>query len=404
MSMNPEHKQRTKMAQLDLSLERQEDQIQVQQVVQAPQEEVQQERRLDQDVQALQTESVSTVSGPLFSSSKTFDPGEANSQRQQNPEQIERSKKKAGRKAAAADQAKADAVANQRVIARRQEYNTLATVARTQFGMITAYPEHVVAALILESDDRIFSDRYKEEERVDVTGYLRRKNEKKFAKESAIAPSAKLQSSASKDVENLCNNMYRDLLLEGDTSVPEELSLYKDAFYFGNLCGEDILKGLVQSAKKLKETVSTNPPPERVQALEDLTKQYQQLSNALLEIKNLGANDSVQVIAYLKQLKAYEMARRQITDEITNPYHPYRMEMLRILDLKTLDLRAIIQKALKDMQTMNGTVGTPAGVAKTELIHRLAELRRQMPPEGGTPEQEAALRSQANEIFRTFHY
>ena len=383
MSMNV-HQTKTKKQQatseyLNHSLEQREEGVQGQQQEMRQDAEIQ-EQRLTQDVQALRMEDVEVLDGPLFQAEPTFARKDTNISRQRDPAQIERSKKKAGRKEAAADQARSDQVARQKLSDRV-----------TQLQQQRDDPDAILEQTLI-TEELLLNGTL--EERVDVTGHYRRKNAEKYAKSNSNGSS--MRKAAMKDVENLVNNLRKDIVLEGECSFPEEVIEFTDAFYCANLYSEAVLEQKTRALRAMRIDGRSTP-----QDIEAFAEQRKKVEMTALLLKGIGSNFCMPGTQLTRQIRACQMARRQILDEGTTPYH---MLMIRILDQQIAAKQAEYQKQVRDMRTINGTVGTPKGDAQLRLIHQLADIRRQMKGEQVTEEEKENLKDEAYRLIDQFNY
>ena len=379
MNLNQTKKQQAEAEHLDHSLEQREEVAQGQQQEMRQDTEIQ-EQRLTQDVQALRMEDVEILDGPLFQAEPTFTRKETSISRQRDPAQMERSKKKAGRKEAAEDQARSDQIARQKLSNRI-----------TQLQQQRDNPDAILEQTLI-TEELLLNGTL--EERVDVTGYYRRKNVEKYAKSNPNGNS--VRKAAMKDVENLVNNLRKDIVLEGECGFPEEVIEFTDAFYCANLYSEAVLEQKTRALRAMHIDGRSTP-----QDIEAFAEQRKKVEMTALLLKGIGSNFCMPGTQITRQIRACQMARRQILDEGTTPYH---MLMIRILDQQIAAKQAEYHKQIRDMRTINGTVGTPKGDAQLKLIRQLTDLRRQMKGENVTEEEKEALKDEAYRLIDQFNY
>lgn len=382
MSMNPEQKQKQRVESGPIHRsEEQQDLVQEREAHLEGQEAAQQEQQLAQDVQALRMEDVEVIDGPLLHAEPTFARKEASIYRQRDAGQIERSRKKAGRKEAAADQAQSDQAA-QRKLSSRQ----------IQLQMQRDNPDAILEQTLI-TEELLLSENNLEE-RVDVTGHLRRKNAEKYADSKSVG--IFMRRAAQKDVENLVNNLRKDIILEGEFIIPEEVVLYTDAFYFSNLYCESVLRQKTMALRAMEADGRSTP-----QDIEALSEQKKKVEMTALLLKSMGSNFCIPGIQLARQIRACQLARRQILDEGTTPYH---MLMVHILDQQIAAKQEEYRQQVHKMNTLSNTINTPKGTAQMDLIRRLADLKRQVKRDNITEEEQEELKDQAYHLIDTFDY
>lgn len=253
------------------------------------------------------------------------------------------------------------------------------------------------------------------DERKDVNGEERRRNERRFSKTPRWDPIAR--SAAKADLDNLTNNLRRDICLEGDDTLPEVLSDCEAAYYFtnrfGNRTGEQMHDAMKADEDRLKAiragTVGTfETEEEKEQACRELEEriertheQKKKLDQFVLYQKSSASNFGVTAMGKLQNLRTLRLAKQQILDEGHSPYH---MLMVSMLDEEIDMWQAEYDRDIQNILTCQNRLGTPRGQAQIAAQKELARIRRAMLVPGVTPEQLAALTEEGRNVFRNYNY
>ena len=229
--------------------------------------------------------------------------------------------------------------------------------------------------------------------RQDVTGYMRRQNETKYAKRGS--ENQKMRKTAQADVDNLVNNLRRDIALEGDTSLLADTTEYTDAFYFSQLFGEDTIKERTLKLQQMKKNTDKYSDEEIAASKTELGK----AQDMVLFLKNYGSTYSIRMVQISKAIRAHQLARQQIADEGNSAYN--RM-MLEILDTKIQGLQKDYDTFLAGMRTGSGSAGTAKGAAHLAIQKELAGLRKEMKENDGDERVKNESLDKARDLFQHF--
>lgn len=242
-------------------------------------------------------------------------------------------------------------------------------------------PDNIVQRSILEAEIGCYGDIQKlKEQRTDTNGAIRRKNEARYAKKSAVTPEDHF--GAEEDADNLVENLRRDICLEGKTKVPDNMLEYTDAFYFVSKFGNDIGKEVTIDLKKRKEAGTITDEEYAAKKLK-----LKKLEQYLMTQKSYGSNFTAAILVKAGDIRARRLAVQQIRNEGDSPYH---QEMIQYLEQEIAILEAKYRDLEHWMATYNETMDTPRSQAQAEMQRRLAQLRRQMkalPPLPPLPEE-----------------
>lgn len=252
-------------------------------------------------------------------------------------------------------------------------------------------PGELVARTILEGESLRW---VKAPPREDLTGHQRFKNEKKF--KNAPADDPKAQQTAEKDVQNLVNNLRLDMTLEADTTIPQELREYTDAFYFTNQYGEKTIETMTKMHNRNKTAPGADP--EQLQEEKDAIKKLQQFTTIQ---KSYASNFVPNMCLIQRDIRARQLARQQIQE---GPRNAYQQRMLDILDREIGTMQAKYDALAQHLRTFNGKLGTPRGAAQLAMQSKLTDLRRAMLVPGVTEEEKERLEAQGRSLFFGYTY
>lgn len=326
-----------------------------------------------------ETEEFVELNIPLLHADTVFQKKTSNLYRQQDQEKIRESSKKLGRKKAAADQLSSDQGQ------KKELYRRLNDAAKEKSDS-----DRIVETAILTNNVSWLD---KAPPREDVTGYARRKNERSFANS---AESEKAQRSARKDVDNLVNNLLHDVSLESDTSIPESLMEYVDAYYFTQKYGEKTKKKMEMVHRAAKRSGMLTEAQ-----IEEEKKILAKLGQFTTIQKSYGSNFVPNMCGKLQEIRAHKLARQQILDEGNSAYH---QKMVQLLDEAIAEKEREYDNYETNMRTFNGTIIRPRGAMQSEKQTELAQLRRSMMEPGLTDEQKAEIERRAEDIFYDYNY
>ncbi len=205
-------------------------------------------------------------------------------------------------------------------------------------------------------------------ERKDVNGVERRRNERRYAKYARINPFSR--SAAKEDVQNLVENIRRDLALEGDATVPENLQEYTDAYYFVHKFGNDIARDVTVEMKNAKKngTISEEEYQQRETRLA-------KLENFKMIQKSYASNFTPAMMMKAQDIRARKLARQHILDEGNSDYHQM---MVDLLDHEITQMEAEYKDLLHWLVTYNDTMDTYRSPAQAAMQKELAAIRREM--------------------------
>lgn len=229
--------------------------------------------------------------------------------------------------------------------------------------------------------------------REDVLGLTRRKNEQQYAKGSLLKFSVK--KAAKKDVDNLVNNLRRDLCME-DPTYPEDVADIIDAYYLTRKFGEGIKADKQRALKQMKAAGQATPAE-----IAAASEQYKKLEQMTTFHSSICFNTSFQLAEMFNDIKARQLARQQILDEGTNEYN---MQMVRILDREIAAAQEKYDAMLQQMRTANGSQNTPRGAAQLDSRAALAQITRQLKNPDITEEEKAQLEAHAQALFEGYDY
>jgi len=302
----------------------------------------------------------------------------ANYHRQRNARKIEESKTKSGRKQAAVDQESDDYKGKAEVLAAR------ARLMDPKDGC------ELVARDILSNEIVTYNNMPPRE---DVTGHDRRSNYKKFA--NVKPDNSRALKSAQKDVENLVNNLRRDLCLEVNASVPSELQVCVNAYYFTHIFGESAIKERVMARNEIKDKTS----PEYRQR----DQAVKQMSDFVLWQKANGSNYAITLTNDARNIRATELAIRQVKDE-SNASSTYHQMMIHLLEERLTPLQENYNSQIEKILTMQNMANTPKGSAFLTTQATLAQLQQEFMQEDATEATRLQIIGQAGDLFENFGY
>lgn len=295
-------------------------------------------------------------------------------------QELKESGKKSNRKRAAAEKKKDDMKRSNKL------YRRLGDLTGKSLT-----PGELVARTILEGESLRCE---KAPPREDLTGHQRFKNEKKF--KNAPQDDPKAQQAAEKDVQNLVNNLRLDMTLEADTTIPQELRGYTDAFYFTNQYGEKTIATMTKIHNRNKTAPGADP--EQIQAEKAAIKKLQQFTTIQ---KSYASNFVPNMCLKQRDIRARQLARQQIQE---GPRNAYQQRMLDILDRELETIQAQYNALAEYLRTFNGTLGRPRGAAQLVMQSNLAALRQAMLVPGVTEEEKERLEAQGRSLFFGYTY
>lgn len=336
------------------------------------------QRQLEDDILALHETEFKTPETELIPAEPVFSNQGANYYEQRDPARINESRKKSARKSAAARQDQSD-------LTRKGELQRKLNHLMTQKD-----PDSLLVRSVL--DDEI-GNLDRSPVRQDVTGYSRRQNETKYAKRASA--NQKMRKTAQADVDNLVNNLRRDISLEGDISLSGDTTEFTDAFYFSQLFGEEAIKERTLRLQQMNENQDKHSPEEIAASKTDLQK----VSEMVLFLKNCGSTYSVRMAWKSRVIRAHQLARQQIADEGDSVYNRV---MLEILDAKILELQNDYNATMRGLRTANNLAGTPRGDAYIAIQKELARLRKEMKENDGDERVKQETLDRARSLFQNF--
>lgn len=336
------------------------------------------QEQMKNDILTLRGTEFKTLETELVPAESVFSRQEANYYEQHDPARIRQSRSKSARKRAAEKQAQSDQT-------RKGELQRKLNQLMTQKD-----PDSLLARSVL-SDELGNLDH--SPVRQDVTGHLRRGHETKYAKRGS--ENQKMRETAQTDVNNLVNNLRRDISLEGDTSLLEDTTEYTDAFYFSQLFGEDTIKERTLELQQMKKDTDKYSNEEIAASKTELKK----VQDMVLFLKGYASNFSIQMVQKSRAIRAHRLARQQIADEGNSVYNQM---MLEILDAKILALQKDYDTFLADLRTASGNADTPKGAAHLAIQKELARLRKEMKENDGDERVKKESLDKARDLFRHF--
>ena len=255
----------------------------------------------------------------------------------------------------------------------------------------------LVARTVLQTEINERDNLLRVSPRQDLTGQERRRHEKHFGKATELTP--ELMAAAHADVQNLVRNLRLDLCLDGNDTLPPDLQLYADAYYFTYKYGNNSVNARKAAADKAFAEGRISEV-ERKACLQEITK----LEQFVLLQKSVGSNVSPMLNTKAKGLRARKLALRQIQDEGDSIYH---RQMIAILAQEIIKLSEDLKIDTDALRTCNNTQDTPRGQAFLETQADLARIRREMKALGESEEdkkRKEALEQEGQQILLDYTY
>lgn len=273
-------------------------------------------------------------------------------------------------------------------------YDQLQQRSRALMGMDIS-SDQLIERTMLEFE---LGDYQRLPKRVDIDGETRRKNTKWYRKSA----SGKLaMRSAQKDVENLYNNLRRDICLTGNTDIEDDqFQEYADAYYFTRKYGEKVLREKKLGAQA-PEVVLVHGSEKKIE--EGRKDRAEKLEQFLLIQKSYATNFMPSLVKMRNELKAWKLARKTVEDESGQP-SAYRQQMLQIINQKINEVEETYNNKRKDMRTYNGTEKSPRSRAQTQAQAELALLRREMKDLAEDDPKREELEQRGRKVFENYTY
>lgn len=336
------------------------------------------QEQMKNDISTLRGTEFKTLETELIPAEPFFSNQEANYYEQHDPARIRQSRSKSARRRAAEKQAQSDQT-------RKGELQRKLNQLMTQKD-----PDSLLARSVLSDE---LGKLNLSIVRQDVTGCMRRQNETKYAQRGS--ENQKMRKTAQADVDNLVNNLRRDIALEGDTSLLEDTTEYTDAFYFSQLFGEETIKERTLKLQQMKKDTDKYSNEEIAASKTELGK----AQDMVLFLKNYGSTYSIRMVQISKAIRAHQLARQQIADEGNSAYNQM---MLEILDAKIQGLQKDYDTFLAGLRTGSGSAGTAKGAAHLAIQKELARLRKEMKENDGDERVKKESLDKARDLFRHF--
>lgn len=336
------------------------------------------QRQMKNDILTLRETEFETTEKELIPAEPVFANQGANYYAQHDPAKINQSRTKAARKNAAAlqdqtDQTrKAELEGRQRKLIAQKDPDSL--LARSALTEELTNLDHAPA-------------------RQDVTGYARRQREMKYAQRGSA--NQRMRKTAQTDVDNLVNNLRRDISLEGDTSLLEDTTEYTDAFYFSHLFGEETIKERTIKLQQMKAHTDKYSPEEIAASKAELGK----VQDMVLFLKNYGSTYSITMLRKSRAIRAHRLARQQIADEGNSVYNRV---MLEILDAKILELQSDYDANIASLRAARSKASASQRDAHIAIQKELAMLRKVMKENDGDERVKKESMDKARDLFQNF--
>lgn len=344
---------------------------------------------LETNIHRLRDEEFVELNLPLVHADPVFRRGESSLFRQRNQGHAP-SGKKARQRAAQQQEAEQKAMDKERFAM----LNTQITGMRDN-----QEPDVIVKRTILGEEAGHYQHQLSE--RKDVNGVERRRNESRYARVTLFAHSA-----AKEDVKNLVENLRRDLCLEGESKIPENMREYTDAYYFVSKYGNEIAKEITIELRQMKGTISEEEYKAR-------HLQMDKLEDFKMIQKSYASNFTPTMIMKAQDIRARKLAKQQIQEEGSSAYHQM---MIRILDQEISELETEYDNLVHWMETYSDTMDTTRSRAQADMQKELARIRREMkkcdePVENETAEDVAkrqrmrdSLEQEGRALLKGFNY
>lgn len=342
----------------------------------APQPEIlEQERSLvleDSDFLQIETELVNAPS--MFRSEDVL-------HRQRDPRCIRTSAKKAARKEAAALQEERDNM-------RARVINGEILSMRTSNGIDA---DTLVRRSVLEAELTTYQNL---PARQDVTGHDRRANEAHYARAKKVTKG--MEDAAKRDVDNLVNNLRRDLALDGSDVLPDDLQQYADSYYFCYMHGE---KAIQSRRKQLTKAIDEGTITDKEK--QEQKGEIEKLEQFVLFQKFYGSNAAPAMRTELQSIRARKLALQQIKDEGSSLYH---QQMASLLEKEIHEMTVKYSYKILMMRTCNDTMYSNRTQMQLNTMQQLVDLRRRMKAPNVTNEKKEDLNKDAERIYAGYTY
>lgn len=336
------------------------------------------QRQMENDIQTLRETEFETMEKELIPAEPVFANQEANYYAQHDPAKINQSRTKAARKNAAALQDQSDQTRKAELEGRQRKL-----IAQKD-------PDSLLARSVLTEE---LTNLDHAPARQDVTGYARRQREMKYAQRGSA--NQRMRKTAQTDVDNLVNNLRRDISLEGDTSLLEDTTEYTDAFYFSHLFGEETIKERTIKLQQMKAHTDKYSPEEIASSKAELGK----VQDMVLFLKNYGSTYSITMLRKSQAIRAHRLARQQIADEGNSVYNRV---MLEILDAKILELQSDYDANIASLRAAKSKASASQRDAHIAIQKELARLRKEMKENDGDERVKQESLDKARDLFQKF--
>lgn len=349
------------------------------------------QKQLQNDISTLRGTEFKTLEKELIPAESVFARQGANYYEQHDPVRKNQSRRKSARKQAAARQVQNDQTRKNELQCKLRD---LSEDRKKKEKNGEKDPESLLVCSVLTEELTLLDQ---SPVRQDETGFVRRQNETKYARRRSV--NQKMRETAQTDVNNLVNNLRRDIVLEGKTSFPEDLSVYTDAFYFSNWFGEATVYERTLELQKMVNKMNEEKEEKAQKKIDAYKTELNKTSKMALILKGYGSNFSVKMLQQYRTIRAHQYARQQIADEGNSIYNQL---MLEILDDKIKEMLNGYNKTMEDLQSANGTNETPEGAALLDLQKELARLRKEMKENEGDERVKEEKRKKAKELITNF--
>lgn len=243
-----------------------------------------------------------------------------------------------------------------------------------------------------------------ERERMDVTGYERRRHASNH-KKAKLIPSFKIE----RDLDNLIHNMTYDVLQEAKLDADPRMQFFYDASLFQKrlLERDKVLDKQFRAAKKREGNPDYWDPsvPETDESPAGLKRKYYMNDNLVVFMKFSAQNNMPEYEKNRAKLRAMQMAKKQLQeDQQANP-SSYTEEMIKRLDKR-------IEEQHAEAEKMHGNIFNPANADNPDAveaskvfirqIYELAKLGEKLRANPDDPELEKQVNAEVERLITQF--
>lgn len=212
-------------------------------------------------------------------------------------------------------------------------------------------------------------------ERMDVTGYERRKHASDH-KKAKLIPSFKIE----RDLDNLIHNMTYDVLHEAKLDSDPRMQFFHDASVFQKrlLERDVILDKQYRAARKREGNPDYWDPsvPKTEESPAELKRKYYMNDNLVVFMKFSAQNNMPEYENHRAKLRAMKMAKKQLLeDQEANP-SAYTEEMIKRLDERILKQHAEVEKVHNNILNPANPDNPDVAAAAKVFIRQINELAK----------------------------